>query len=316
MSTRTMTSVERSTQTMEMGTQTDPDFGTPQSSPSLKNEHARIDEEEPMVKEPEEIDYTKIDIGPYGNLSHSASQDFDGSGTTATERSRDSDTHLHENLAHDSKAVHESDSNTHYDSDHHSDHHSDFDDEEEPVVFEVAAVQATRPAALTPQAINLKARGSLVDIPKRIPPPLPPRSARRSAMIDHASGRSPSASPTQDGFESVSLDGPTRVASYHETPSKLPEKKISDENIVSESNSQHSVQIPVAESTPIPVIDIIEDLEPAKQGPAEEYHALEKVKTVEYSPAEHNKDASASALKYESESESFHSLPTTPMEVK
>lgn len=300
MSTRTMTSVERSTHTMEMGTQTDPDFGTPERSPSLNNGHHRIVEEEVLVKEPEEIDYTKIDLGPYSNLNHSASQEFDGSGTTATERSRDSDIQLHDNHGHDTKSVRESDDDT--------DHHSEFDDEEEPVVFEVAAVQQARPAAaLAPQAINLNARGSIVDIPKRIPPPLPPRNARRT--VDQASGRSPSASPTKDGFESVNLDGPTRVASYYDSPAHMSEKLMTDETLTPESEPRHSLHVPAAETIQVPVIDIIEDREPAAHAPVEEVHDLEKVKTAEYKPV-------VSAAKDESESEIFHSLPTTPMEVK
>ena len=51
------------------------------------------------------------------------------------------------------------------------------DDDEEPVVFEVASVQPARTQIVTPQVVA--AKGSMVTIPKRLPPPLPTRSPAR-----------------------------------------------------------------------------------------------------------------------------------------
>ncbi|KAH8667376.1 hypothetical protein BGZ60DRAFT_377732 [Tricladium varicosporioides] len=186
----TRTSTDRWTQTNEMGTQTD-DFDTPGTSPSHSDENKRIIEEDehPMAPEPADIDYTKIDLGPYSNLNRS--EDFDG--TTVNDSPRDHEDR--EGSEHLPISV---------DSSFMSDDEKDdlSDDEEEPVIFEAASAQAT---VLTPQAI--KARGGLVNIPKRPPPPpLPPRSlARRSrnAMVDQASGRS----PMKSEFQEVELHG-------------------------------------------------------------------------------------------------------------
>lgn len=57
----------------------------------------------------------------------------------------------------------------------------DEDDDEEPVVFEVAAVQPARTQAVVSRVIH--ARGNVVTIPKRIPPPLPERSPARASRI-------------------------------------------------------------------------------------------------------------------------------------
>jgi hypothetical protein len=181
-SSRTRTSIDRATQTTEMGTQTD-DF-TRSTSPSRSNEHKRIVEEnEHQTRELEEIDYTKIDLGEFSHLNHS--QDFDGT------------------TVHDSPLEHE---DGHHVNGTDDSFVSDDEDEEEPVIFEAASAQAT---VFMPQAV--KARGGLVDIPKRPPPPpLPPRNMARGSkvlMVDQASGQSPIRSPTKDGFEDVDLHG-------------------------------------------------------------------------------------------------------------
>jgi hypothetical protein len=174
-----------------MGTQTD--FETPGTSPSHSDEHKRIVEEDeppfvkPIVKEPEEIDYTKMDLGPYSNPNKS--EEFDG--TTVNDSVNDSP---REHEANDAVPIS-------IDSSFVTDDEDDLD-EEEPVIFEAAAAQAT---IMTPKAI--KAHGGLVNIPKRPPPPpLPPRNVARSSrnlMVDQASGRS----PMKSEFEEVKLHG-------------------------------------------------------------------------------------------------------------
>ncbi|KAL7796544.1 hypothetical protein V8C37DRAFT_372116 [Trichoderma ceciliae] len=56
-------------------------------------------------------------------------------------------------------------------------------EEEEPVVFEVAAVQRTSTQMLSSRMIQ--ARGNVVTIAKRVPPPLPKRSPARMSRIDN-----------------------------------------------------------------------------------------------------------------------------------
>ena len=64
-----------------------------------------------------------------------------------------------------------------------ADDEDEDEDEEEPVVFEVAtAAQPTRAAILSSQVTQvIQAKGALVTIPKRIPPPLPVRSPARTS---------------------------------------------------------------------------------------------------------------------------------------
>ena len=64
-----------------------------------------------------------------------------------------------------------------------ADDEDEDEDEEEPVVFEVAtAAQPTRAAILSSQVTQvIQAKGALVTIPKRVPPPLPVRSPARTS---------------------------------------------------------------------------------------------------------------------------------------
>ncbi|KAJ8116117.1 hypothetical protein ONZ43_g4513 [Nemania bipapillata] len=67
----------------------------------------------------------------------------------------------------------------------------ELDDEEEPVVFEVATAQAPARVAMVGTQV-MQAKGAVVNIPKRVPPPLPVRSPartsrRRSQMPDISS---------------------------------------------------------------------------------------------------------------------------------
>lgn len=271
MSTRsalTRTSVDRGTQ-VDFGTQTE---DTPGTSPNLSDENKRIvEEDERQAVEPEEIDYTKIDLGPYSNLNQS--QEFDG--TTMNESPREHD--VSENHTADTSYV--------------------TDDEEEPVIFEAASAQAT---VITPSAI--KARGGLVNIPKRPPPPpLPPRSNARNSnviMVDQGSGRSPIRSPTKEGFEEVDLHG---VDAADRKSGEQPN------GIVTE--------------------DLEKNVEPALQRVSLDEKVEEAMKDEHPEKVELSGTETAEAIKLEIEemqapggfpedSEKFHSLPTTPLEVK
>ena len=278
MSNRTSvrTSTDRGTQTAEMGTQTDDNF-TPTTSPSHSDEDKRIVEEDerPIVVEPEEIDYTKIDLGPYSNLNHS--QEFDGTTMNESPRERDGEG---QGASLDTSYV------------------SDDEDEEEPVIFEAASAQAT---ILTPQAI--KAKGGLVNIPKRPPPPpLPPRSSARTSkvmMVDAGSGRS----PMKSEFEEVDLHGVGRRSS-----------EVQENGIVMEDLDK---DVPAPEEKAL-------DKE-VDEAPKEH---LEKIESVGHESTETQKMAEP-AFKHESEemkavglaapedeSDDFHSVPTTPNAVE
>lgn len=79
----------------------------------------------------------------------------------------------------------------------------DDDDEEEPVVFEVAEVQPARTQVVASRMIQ--ARGNVVNIPKRIPPPLPRRSPARQSRLMKADAGADFKSPLRQTFSEADL---------------------------------------------------------------------------------------------------------------
>ncbi|OHE98800.1 LAS seventeen-binding protein [Colletotrichum orchidophilum] len=173
--------------------------GTPYTSPSQSQSQsedgASVNSlpvlKEPLEEEPEEVDYTKIDFTPLRQISGSHSIE----GTVMT----DSDDHLRTDVSTADDAATKAssiytkddasiitrndDENENAQSDEPAadadDEEDEEDDDEEPIIFEVAAVQ---PAARTVvMAAPIHAKGALVTIPKRIPPPLPARSPMRTS---------------------------------------------------------------------------------------------------------------------------------------
>lgn len=189
MSSRTVKS-----QMTDAYTQTDTG-NTPETSPSPsrsedgqeqttfeKIPERRRDEEEGE----EEIDYTTVDLTPLKHLSHPhTSQEVLVTDKAIAVETRDP-TKLGpptatEELDRRSKA------SSHYgeteeDEDDGEISNDDADDDEEPVVFEVAAVQQTSTQAVASRMIH--AKGNMVTIPKRIPPPLPARNPARASMTN------------------------------------------------------------------------------------------------------------------------------------
>lgn len=291
MSTRsviTRASIDRGTQT-EIGTQTD-DHITPITSPSISDRSKRIieEDEKDTTNEPTEIDYTKIDLGPYSNLN--ASQELDGSTANGTPRDR-----------------------AHSSANHSTADTTDTDDDEEPVVFEAAS-------ALTPQAgLAIKARGGLVDIPKRPPPPpLPPRNGARSSailMVDQASGRS----PMKSEFEEVDLHGTSRPSIESRRSRLSVDTEVETRDAVVEKELETAK--PDADDS---LVEKVEQHLDIVASDVEHSSDVEKVAVVENESANAtpngNSDATSNGngllqVKSEAEEESFHSVPTSPMEV-
>ncbi|QSZ32227.1 hypothetical protein DSL72_001800 [Monilinia vaccinii-corymbosi] len=199
MSGRTRTSTDRGTQTAEMGTQTDDSPSirsacilSPSTSPSYSEDNHKIIEEDEMVLEPE-VDYTKIDLGPYQNLNHS--QEFDGTTVNGSP------------LNTDEADQRRQDSYNSMDDLSENEDFEEEEEEEEAVVFEAASAHAT---VLIPQTI--KARGGVVNIPKRgPPPPLPARSSLRNSKLSMASITIKTMNETspfkEGGFEEVDVHG-------------------------------------------------------------------------------------------------------------
>lgn len=230
MSNRTVKS-----QMTDAHTQTDT-ANTPQTSPSPgrsedgqqrgsfeKNKDGKKDNDE------EEIDYTTVDTTPLKHLSSPLpEEDSSYMADAATSPAKTSNSKLVV-PSQDEEADRRSKASSHYgdedgkvsssddSSDDNADDEDDVSDEEEPVVFEVAAVQQRSTQAVASRMIQ--ARGNMVTIPKRIPPPLPARNPARASMqsrsdisIDAISVGSPLRHKFSDS-ELNAADGDSRPAS-------------------------------------------------------------------------------------------------------
>ncbi|RBA17212.1 hypothetical protein FPRO05_01936 [Fusarium proliferatum] len=198
MSSRTVKS-----QMTDAGTQTDVGT-TPETTPSPGQSEDGFDRSTrtqipEVTEEEEEVDYTKVDLTPIRHLSgaHTPLSATSHSSTTAVEQDtlkvqpRDDTDKASSNY--DSDRDDKSSRKT--DNEGDSESEVEEDEEEEPVVFEVAAVQPARTQAVASRMIH--AKGNMVTIGKRIPPPLPMRSPARtsrsskSEMGDVSNLRSP-----------------------------------------------------------------------------------------------------------------------------
>ena len=135
------------------------------------------------VQEPEEIDYTKIDMSSIRHLSH---ESLDKTVATVSAEPREEDPQSE--LASSSQPPLETDRATKASSvypederDEDADDEDEEEDEEEAVIMEVATTtQPTRAAIMSSTVTQvIQAKGALVTIPKRIAPPLPARSPAR-----------------------------------------------------------------------------------------------------------------------------------------
>lgn len=186
-STRTRNSTDRAIQTVEMGTQTE-ELSSPSISSVYTERRRTLDEkfQKDIVPEPEEVDYTKIDLGP---LAHLSNRPLDL--CTITESIR-------QEVGHETQSSHREENNNRNEDEGELELEEEEEEDEEPIIFEAASAQA----AIARTAMN--ARGGLVDIPKRLPPPLPARSASRGSLY------SSTTSPLKSQFEA----GESRFKEY------------------------------------------------------------------------------------------------------
>ncbi|KAI8965911.1 hypothetical protein F5Y11DRAFT_310768 [Daldinia sp. FL1419] len=184
----------------DTGTQTC-NFPTPQTTPSSSKSQSedgnqqQATEEAPVVKQPVEIDYTKIDISALRSLSNFPDLD-DGPTTTASIKEEDENdlevevnkdtkstgtgTHTEVNgismvdeaLDEDSEDDGDKEDEKEAEAEAEEEEEEESDVEEEAVVFEVATAQAPARVAMVASRVN---------IPARVPPPLPLRSPARTS---------------------------------------------------------------------------------------------------------------------------------------
>ncbi|KAL2169783.1 hypothetical protein VTG60DRAFT_5601 [Thermothelomyces hinnuleus] len=173
----------------------------------------------PTVVEPEEVDYTKVDVSILARLKRRTmepvapappaqaveTKEMKGAGvatgtdakspkeaettdvTTTTEVKTIEDEKVEPvNRAVEPGAVSEESSpEATNEQDEDADDEDDEDDDEEPIICEVATASAQPPARTSiqrPQITQvIQAKGAIVTIPKRVPPPLPARSPARAS---------------------------------------------------------------------------------------------------------------------------------------
>ncbi|PHH85111.1 hypothetical protein CDD83_880 [Cordyceps sp. RAO-2017] len=182
----------------------------------------------PEVKEEVEVDYTRVDLAPLRNLSQEYPIDVivvPASASAAAPavvpawaRAEEAE----EATSADGKDQDEEETND-------ADDEDDLDDDvEEPVVFEVAAVQPASTRAIASRVIH--AKGNVVTIPKRLPPPLPKRSPARNS----GSGKS------EAGAEILSVPSPLRQTFDDADP----EAEGGDEAVLTSDDNSHGAKGP------------------------------------------------------------------------
>lgn len=200
MSSRTVRS-----QATDGGTRTDT-FNTPETTPSpgqSDDGHGRASiDRMPELKEDEEVDYTRVDLAPLRSLSpeHQIGAVLGAGSPTAFLASHLApSTRDDADKASQASSVYTKDDEEEITND--ADDEDDLDDEdaEEPVVLEVAAAQPTSARAVASRVIH--ARGNVVTIAKRLPPPLPRRSPARNHRSDQV----------ESGAEASSVANPPQL---------------------------------------------------------------------------------------------------------
>lgn len=255
---------------------------TPTSDDGL--ERASVDRL-PVVIEPVEVDYTQVDDSAIKrwseeHLTH-ISQTVD-SGTQAVEERLSekrtmvktvvvSSTGANENIIEeaiihppderDEDADDEDDDSdgevgadtVDEDEDEDEDQDEDGEFEDEPVVYEVyeaKAIQPARPAIMSSQVTQIThAKGALVTIPKRVAPPVPPRSPARFSKTEF--GEIPAKSSLRNSFQTTrsrdsrtSADG-TEVLSMDEVVNSAVAEVAA--NVTPASPAEHEAETPESE---------------------------------------------------------------------
>ncbi|KAI0426646.1 hypothetical protein F5Y09DRAFT_56758 [Xylaria sp. FL1042] len=225
------------TQTFSATPETTPTHSQSQSEDGHQ-QHSSDEVQE--TKEPVEVDYTKIDISSlrmlsqFPDLEETTPEALPSSADTLTStNAEEKGKHVETGEAKEDKtraassipaidnenegyaddeededsSVYGTDDND-IENDEESDYDEESDDEEEPVVFEIATAQAPARVAMVGTQV-MQAKGAVVNITKRAPPPLPVRSPartsrRRSQMTDIGSMVS---SPLRKEFDAVEISG-------------------------------------------------------------------------------------------------------------
>ena len=211
-----MSSKTQATAVTDACTQTDvaSTAGTTFSRANSDDGRDCVSEKLPTVMEPEEIDYTKIDMSAIKRFSpHESEDETTKIAAEAATELKPAEIKAAETKPVDTKTVEATNQlavpdnsdkeSSIYPADERDEDADDEDEEEdEPVIIEVAtAAQPTRTSLKSSQVTQvIHAKGAIVNIPKRIPPPLPARSPARTSR----------ASGSEFGSEVAALKSPLR----------------------------------------------------------------------------------------------------------
>lgn len=243
------------------------------TTPTSEDGHDRTSIDRlPVVIEPVEVDYTQVDDSAIKRWSQEQPSHESETVESGAQASEEKDTkraiptpesRLDEHLAiypvdeRDEDADDEDDDSdgeigaNNLDDDADEEDEDDFEDE--PVVFEVyeaKAIQPARTAIMSSQVTQIThAKGALVTIPKRVVPPVPPRSPARSSKTEF--GEIPPRSPLRNSFQSTtssrsrasvdgievqSMDGVVNIAKAEATA-----------NVTPASPAEHEAETPESE---------------------------------------------------------------------
>lgn len=232
---------------------------TRSSSPGPRDSEERS---EPAPLDKETVDYTTVDMSSLRHISNEHAKTpviaEEPEDTTTTEE--------------DAKSARSSKSRT----SSPEEEQDDFDDEdneeddEEPVVFEVAAVQPARTQAVASRMIQ--ARGNVVTIAKRVPPPLPRRSPARVSRLMKTEGAGEVLSvksPLRQAFSEADLRDETADDSTDGAADDVQSTGDIDESRLSRISHMGEILHSNRVSTVSVKAEAVKDEEPSVEAPAD-----------------------------------------------
>jgi lipid-binding SYLF domain-containing protein len=249
------------------GTQTD--IVTPETALSRNTsddgQHDAVFDKLPTVVEPEEIDYTQVDISAILHLQRQASipepqpEPEPVKVEVSSPQSKPSTVHHGSETDVEKRSTNSPTEDEDDERDADADDEDDEDDyvsageEDETIVYEIATATApARAPNMSTQVTQvIQAKGALVTIPKRIPPPLPARSPARTSRVSKSEFGDVSSlrSPLRTSFQSSdvhSLRTPTPSAE-ESTNTATAETPVANEDVKEATNG---FLVPEAPFTP------------------------------------------------------------------
>ncbi|KAF4953387.1 hypothetical protein FGADI_6024 [Fusarium gaditjirri] len=340
MSSRTVKS-----QMTDAGTQTDVGT-TPETTPSPGQSEDGFDRSTrtqipEVTEEEEEVDYTKVDLTPIRHLSgsHTPHSATSHTSTAAVEQDtlkvepRDDTDKASSNYDSDRDDKSSRKTDNEGDSESEAEEDEEDEEEEEPVVFEVAAVQPARTQAVASRMIH--AKGNMVTIGKRIPPPLPMRSPARtsrsskSEIGDVSNLRSPLRKEAFSEEDLASEDEQTKTdSSPYLKPQefKVEKARVEAKNVEEPKPEEPKVEEPKVEETKVeePKVEVPKTVENNAQDdtsseseveffPAEEAKVEEsQAKQPNTEPAKIEEPEEEAATESKVETKDAQTSPTLP----